>query len=47
MIGIELAASNERIDLALQTLPSDWRELQAEIEPQYGALYDKESYGLA
>jgi len=37
----------ERIDLALQTLPSDWRELQAEIEPQYGALYDKESYGLA
>ena len=28
-------------------LPYDWRELQAQIEPQYGHLYDKESYGLA
>jgi len=37
----------ERIDEALQALPSDWRELQAQIEPQYGSLYDKESYGLA
>jgi len=37
----------ERIDEALQALPSDWRELQAQIEPQYAALYDKESYGLA
>ena len=37
----------ERIDEALELLPSDWRELQAQIEPQYGHLYDKESYGLA
>jgi methanol--5-hydroxybenzimidazolylcobamide Co-methyltransferase len=37
----------DRIDKALQALPSDWRELQAQIEPQYGALYDRESYGLA
>jgi methanol--5-hydroxybenzimidazolylcobamide Co-methyltransferase len=37
----------DRIDQALQELPSDWRELQEQIEPQYGALYDKESYGLA
>lgn len=37
----------ERIDKALQALPSDWRELQSQIEPQYGALYDKESYDLS
>ena len=37
----------ERIDEALQALPSDWRELQAQIEPQYGQFYDKGSYGLA
>jgi len=36
-----------RIDEALQALPSDWRDLQAELEPQYGHLYDKASYGLA
>ncbi len=37
----------ERIEEALQALPSDWRDLQAELEPQYGHLYDKASYGLA
>jgi methanol--5-hydroxybenzimidazolylcobamide Co-methyltransferase len=37
----------DRIGEALATLPADWRELQAQLEPQYGHLYDKESYGLA
>ncbi len=37
----------DRIGEALATLPSDWRELQVQIEPEYGDLYDKSSYGLA
>jgi methanol--5-hydroxybenzimidazolylcobamide Co-methyltransferase len=37
----------DRIAEALAALPTDWRELQAQLEPQYGHLYDKESYGLA
>ncbi len=37
----------DRIGEALAGLPTDWRELQAQVEPQYGHLYDKESYGLA
>ncbi len=37
----------DRIAGALAALPTDWRELQAQVEPQYGHLYDKESYGLA
>jgi hypothetical protein len=28
-------------------LPSDWRDLQVRLEPEYGCLYDKASYGLA
>jgi methanol---5-hydroxybenzimidazolylcobamide Co-methyltransferase len=36
----------ERIGDSLGSLPSDWRALQAELEPQYGHLYDKASYGL-
>lgn len=37
----------ERIGNSLQALSSDWRDLQGQIEPQYGDLYDKASYGLA
>jgi methanol--5-hydroxybenzimidazolylcobamide Co-methyltransferase len=37
----------DRIGEALARLPADWRELQAQVESQYGHLYDKESYGLA
>ena len=37
----------DRIGEALATLPSDWRELQVQIEPEYGDLYDRSSYGLA
>ncbi|MGO9420309.1 methyltransferase MtaB domain-containing protein [Roseiarcus sp.] len=37
----------DRIGEALEALPADWRDLQAQLEPQYGHLYDKESYGLA
>jgi methanol--5-hydroxybenzimidazolylcobamide Co-methyltransferase len=36
----------KRIEEALGQLPDDWRELRAAIDPQYGDLYDKESYGL-
>jgi methanol--5-hydroxybenzimidazolylcobamide Co-methyltransferase len=36
-----------RIDKALTDLPDDWRQLMAELEPQYGGAYDKHSYGLA
>jgi methanol--5-hydroxybenzimidazolylcobamide Co-methyltransferase len=35
-----------RIDEALDSLPADEAALLAELEPQYGALYDKPSYGL-
>ena len=35
----------ERIGDKLQALPSDWRDLQAQLEPEYGRLYDKASYG--
>ncbi len=37
----------DRIGEALTTLPSDWRELQVQVEPEYGNLYDRSSYGLA
>ncbi len=37
----------DRIGEALEALPADWRDLQAQLEPQYGHLYSKESYGLA
>jgi methanol--5-hydroxybenzimidazolylcobamide Co-methyltransferase len=37
----------DRIGEALTALPADWRELQVQIEPQYGSLYDRSSYGLA
>lgn len=37
----------DRIGEALDALPADWRELQRRIEPDYGHLYDRESYGLA
>ena len=36
----------ERIADELQALPPDWRDLQAQLEPEYGRLYDKASYGL-
>ena len=36
----------DRIGGALAALPTDWLELQAQLEPQYGHLYDKSSYGL-
>ena len=36
----------DRVGEALDALPADWRELKARIEPDYGHLYDKESYGL-
>ncbi|MDR3791839.1 MAG: methyltransferase MtaB domain-containing protein [Terracidiphilus sp.] len=35
-----------RIDEALDSLPAEEAELIAEMEPQYGALYDKPSYGM-
>ena len=37
----------DRIGDALAALPADWRELQAQIEPEYGHLYDRSSYGFA
>jgi methanol--5-hydroxybenzimidazolylcobamide Co-methyltransferase len=37
----------DRIAEALVALPTDWRELQAQLEPQYGHLYDKSSYRLS
>jgi methanol--5-hydroxybenzimidazolylcobamide Co-methyltransferase len=37
----------DRIGEALMALPTHWRELEAQLEPQYGQLYDKKSYGLA
>ena len=36
----------KRIEEALGQMPDDWRELRAAIDPQYGDLYDKDSYGL-
>ncbi len=35
-----------RIDDALDSLPRDGEALMQELEPQYGGLYDKASYGL-
>jgi methanol---5-hydroxybenzimidazolylcobamide Co-methyltransferase len=35
-----------RIGEALSALPEDWRDLMAAVEPQYGDVYDKGSYGL-
>jgi methanol--5-hydroxybenzimidazolylcobamide Co-methyltransferase len=46
-LGRKEAQWLERIGDALEALPSDWREVQARLEPEYGHLYDKASYGLA
>lgn len=35
-----------RIDEALEAFPADGKALMRELEPQYGGLYDKASYGL-
>ena len=35
-----------RIDEALQNLPEDEETLLRNLEPQYGSLYAKASYGL-
>jgi methanol--5-hydroxybenzimidazolylcobamide Co-methyltransferase len=46
-LGRKEAQWLERIRDELEALPSDWRDLQARLEPEYGHLYDKASYGLA
>jgi methanol--5-hydroxybenzimidazolylcobamide Co-methyltransferase len=45
-LGRKEAQWLERIRDKLKALPSDWRDLQARLEPEYGHLYDKASYGL-
>jgi methanol--5-hydroxybenzimidazolylcobamide Co-methyltransferase len=45
-LGRKEAQWLERIKKELEALPSDWRELEARLEPEYGQLYDKASYGL-
>ena len=35
-----------RIDEALEAFPADEEALMRDLEPQYGGLYDKASYGL-
>jgi methanol--5-hydroxybenzimidazolylcobamide Co-methyltransferase len=46
-LGRKEAQWLERIRDELEALPSDWRDLQVRLEPEYGHLYDKASYGLA
>jgi methanol--5-hydroxybenzimidazolylcobamide Co-methyltransferase len=45
-LGRKEAQWLERIGDELEALPSDWRDLLARLEPEYGRLYDKASYGL-
>jgi len=45
-LGRKEAQWLERIGDELEALPSDWRDLLARLEPEYGHLYDKASYGL-
>jgi methanol--5-hydroxybenzimidazolylcobamide Co-methyltransferase len=47
LLGRKEAQWLERIRDELEALPSDWRDLPARLEPEYGHLYDKASYGLA
>jgi hypothetical protein len=35
-----------RIDESLTAIPADEEKLMSDMEPQYGGLYDKASYGL-